>query len=154
MKMNLKILTVGLILILSNFNLNAQDNQEIIIQDFFKNYESKGAGVAVDKLYATNPWTSRIQDAINNVKTQLERFNEDLVGKYHGYEKLTTKKLGQSYVLYSYFIKFDRQFMRLTFQFYKPDSEWRLASFQFDDSFDEEIEEAAKLYYLDLNENK
>ena len=71
MKMNLKILTVGLILILSNFNLNAQDNPEIIIQDFFKNYESKGAGVAVDKLYATNPWTSRIQDAINNVKTQL-----------------------------------------------------------------------------------
>lgn len=152
--MKFKILTVGLIVIFSSFNLKAQESPEIIIQDFFENYESKGAGIAVDELYATNPWTSRIQDAINNVKTQLERFNEDLVGKYHGYEKLTTKKLGESYVLYSYFIKFDRQFLRLTFQFYKPDKEWRLASFQFDDSFDEEIEEAAKLYYLDLNEEK
>ena len=154
MKMNLYFLTLGLILTLSSFNLKAQDNPEIIIQDFFKNYESNGAGIAVDNLYATNPWTSRIQDAINNVKTQFERFNEDLVGKYHGYEKLTTKKLGESYALYSYFIKFDRQFLRLTFQFYKPDNEWRLASFKFDDSFDDEIEEAAKLYYLDLNENK
>ncbi len=152
--MNLKLLTFGLVLILSSFNLKAQNSPEIIIKDFFKNYESQGAGIAVDKLYGTNPWTSRIQDAINNVKTQLEQFNEDLVGKYHGYEKITTKKIGESYVLYSYFIKFDRQFLRLTFQFYKPENEWRLASFRFDDSFDEEIEEAAKLYYLDLNENK
>lgn len=151
--MNFKALIVGLIVIFSSFNLKAQGNPEIIIQAFFENYESKGAGSAVDELYATNPWTSRIQDAINNVRTQLERFNEDLVGKYHGYEKLTTKKIGESYVLYSYFIKFDRQFLRLTFQFYKPDKKWRLASFQFDDSFDEEIEEAARLYYLDLNEN-
>jgi len=151
--MNLKFLTLGLILIFSSFNLKAQNNPETIIQDFFENYESKGAGVAVDELYATNPWTSRIQDAINNIKTQLERFNEDLVGKYHGYEKLTTKKLGDSYALYSYFIKFDRQFLRLTFQFYRPDNEWRLASFQFDDNFDEEIEAAAKLYNLDLNKN-
>tara|TARA_R110000796_G_scaffold252637_1_gene389631 strand:- start:68308 stop:68766 length:459 start_codon:yes stop_codon:yes gene_type:complete len=152
--MNSKFLTLGLILILSSFNLKGQSEPEIIIQDFFKNYEAKGAITALDSLYATNPWTTRIQDAINNVKTQFERFNEDLVGKYHGYEKLTAKKLGESYALYSYFIKFDRQFLRLTFQFYKPQNEWRLASFKFDDSFDEEIEEAAKLYYLDLTEKK
>lgn len=152
--MKLKFLTFGLIVILSGFSLQAQDSPEVIIQDFFENYKLKGAGVAVDELYATNPWTTRIQDAINNVKTQLARFNEDLVGKYHGYEKLTTRKIGESYILYSYFIKFDRQFLRLTFQFYKPDDEWRLASFQFDDSFDEEVEEAAKLYHLDLNEYK
>jgi hypothetical protein len=150
--MSKKIFIGLLIIISSGVMLNAQDSPEKIIEAFFSDYEKKGAGEAVDNLYATNPWTSRIQDAINNVKTQLERFNVDLVGDYYGYEKLTTKKLGDSYVLYSYFIKFDRQFLRLTFQFYKPKDEWRLASFQFDDTFDDEIEEAAKLYYLDLEE--
>ncbi|HKK64167.1 MAG TPA: hypothetical protein VJ951_16495 [Bacteroidales bacterium] len=152
--MNLKFVIVGIIVILASFSLRAQDNPESVIHDFFENYETEGASLAVEKLYATNPWTSRIQDAINNVKTHLERFNEELVGKYYGYEKLTTKKLGDSYVLYSYFMKFDRQFLRLTFQFYKPNKEWRLASFQFDDNFDEEIEEAAKLYYQDLDLDK
>lgn len=149
--MKLNHLVLSIIVLLSTLSLQAQENPEKIIQDFFKNYGDKGASEAVDKLYATNPWTTRIQDGINNVKTQLERFDEELVGKYHGFEKLTSKKLGESYVLYSYLIKFDRQFIRLTFQFYKPQNEWRLASFKFDDSFDDEIEEAAKLYYLELN---
>lgn len=133
------------------FNIKAQKQPEQIIEDFFKNYETKGASYAIDDIYKTNPWTVRIQDAINNVKTQLERFDKDLVGEYYGYEKLITKKLGDSYILYSYFIKFDRQFLRLTFQFYKPQTEWRLYSFKFDDSFDDEIEEAAKLYYTNLD---
>ena len=143
-----------LFFVVSFSNLNAQKDPEAMIKDFFDNYEYKGPSIAIDELYATNPWTSRIQDAIENVKTQFERFNKDLVGEYYGYEKLTTKKLGESYVLYSYFIKFDRQFLRLIFQFYKPDQEWRLASFQFDDGFDEEIEEAAKMYYLNLDGDK
>lgn len=146
-----KYLTLFIFVIFSTFSLQAQEDPEEIINDFFKNYEKKGASEAIDLLYATNPWTTRIQDAINNVKNQFERFDEDLVGKYYGYEKLTSKKLGESYVLYSYFIRFDRQFLRLTFQFYKPQNQWKLASFKFDDSFGEEIEEAAKLYYLDLD---
>lgn len=79
----------------------------------------------MDELYPTNPWTSRNQDDINNVKTQLERFNKDLVGKCYSYEKFTTKKLGESFVLYSYFIKDERPFLRCIFQFYKPDNQWR-----------------------------
>ena len=146
------IVTCVFIYVLSTVHVNAQQSPEAIIKDFFDNYQNKGASTAIEKLYATNPWTSRVQDAINNVKTQLERFDKELVGDYHGYEKLTMKKLGESYVLYSYFIKFDRQFLRLTFQFYKPADQWRLSSFQFDDSFDEEIEESAKLYRMNLSD--
>ncbi len=148
--MNLKTTTLLTLLFLT-FGLQAQDTPEKIINDFFKNYETKGPGKAIDELYATNPWTTRIQDAVNNVRTQFERFDEELVGKYHGFEKLTTKQIGDSYALYAYFIKFDRQFLRLTFQFYKPNDQWRLSSFKFDDSFDDELEEAAKMYYLPLD---
>ncbi len=144
--------SIALLLILFSTCLYSQNTTKDIIETFFKNYETKGPSVAVDQLYETNPWTIRIQDAINNVKTQLVRFDEDLVGEYYGYEELVVKKLGDSYELHSYFLKFDRQFLRLTFQFYKPQDEWRLFSFQFDDNFDEEIEEAAKLYYTDLSD--
>ncbi len=146
--------TITLIILLVSLNsLNsfAQDNGQKLIDDFFSRYENEGVAVAVDELYKTNPWTTRIQDAINNVKTQLARYNEELVGAYYGYEPVVTKQLGNSYVLHSYLVRFDRQPMRFTFQFYKPDNEWRLYSFSFDDNFDDEIEEAAKLYYLNLD---
>jgi len=151
MKMKYTKLLLTLILVsIYTFKSNAQNGQDIIDQ-FFTNFETKGASIAVDELYKTNPWTTRIQDAINNVKTQLERYDENLVGKYYGYEHIVTKKLANSYVLHSYFVKFDRQPIRFTFQFYKPAEEWRLYSFQFDDNYDDEIEEAAKMYYLDLD---
>ncbi len=149
--MKLRILNLTLLLItISSLKTFAQDDGQKLVDDFFSNYE-KGVEVAVDELYKTNPWTTRIQDAINNIKTQLARYNEDLVGKYYGHEHILTKQLGNSYVLHSYLIKFDRQALRFTFQLYKPDKEWRLASFAFDDNFDDEIEEAAKMYYLDLD---
>jgi len=149
--MKFRILTLTILVTLNSLNSFAQDNGQQLIDDFFSNYENEGVEVAVDELYKTNPWTTRIQDAINNVKTQLARYNEELVGKYYGYEPIVTKQLGNSYVLHSYLVKFDRQPLRFTFQLYKPDKEWRLASFAFDDSYDDELEEAAKVYYMDLN---
>ncbi|WP_209405780.1 hypothetical protein [Pseudozobellia sp. WGM2] len=52
----------------------------------------------------------------------------------------------------SYLVKFDRQPIRFTFQFYKPYNQWRTHRFKYDGNVDEEIEESAKVYYLDLNE--
>lgn len=149
--MRTKILVVFLISAFIIQGLAAQDSPEKLIEEFFENYEKKGSDAAIDEIYKSNPWTSRIQDGIDNIKVQFSRFDTELVGEYYGYELLTTKNLGDSYSLHAYFIKFDRQFLRLTFQFYKPGDEWRLYSFKFDDNYDDEIEEAAKLYYLNLN---
>jgi len=148
--MKTKLIIITLIVAVSTIEIKAQESVESIIETFFENYEKKGAEFCIDELYKTNPWTTRIEDAVNNIKTQLARFNEELVGPYYGYEKILKKQLGESYVLYSYLMKFDRQFLRLTFQFYKPNDKWMLYSFKFDDNYDDEIEEAAKLYYLDL----
>ncbi|WP_143102442.1 hypothetical protein [Lutibacter maritimus] len=141
-----------LVIMTISLSANSQNTPESIIEKFFDNYKNKGAELAVEEMYATNPWTIRVKDAINNIKTQLARFDNDLVGEYYGYEFLTKKQIGDSFILYSYFLKFDRQFLRLTFQFYKPNNEWRLNSFKFDDSFDEELEESAKIYYLELSQ--
>ncbi|XWN35882.1 MAG: hypothetical protein ROO71_07925 [Balneola sp.] len=149
--MDFRILTlIFLFTTFGSFNSFAQDTGEELIDNFFSKYENVGVDEAVEELYKTNPWTARIQDGINNVKSQLGRYNEELVGKYYGYKKIVTKKLGNSYALHSYLVRFDRQPLRFTFQFYKPDNEWRLYSFAFDDNIDEEIEEAAKVYFLEL----
>jgi len=148
--MKLKITSV-LILFFGILNIAAQTNPKDIASDFFVNYQKDGASVALDNLYSTNKWMERATDAITNLKSQLEGLNEDYVGKYYGYELLGEKKIAESYVLLSYLVKFDRQPIRYTFQFYKPNDKWVIYSFKFDANIDDEIEESAKLYYLNID---
>ncbi len=153
MKRNYKI---KLILAFAVFSMThsgiAQRSPKEIVDQFFTDYKTVGSSMALDNLYKTNKWMDRATDAITNLKSQLEGLNEDYVGEYYGYELIVEKKLSQSYILLSYLVKFDRQPIRYTFQFYKPNDKWSLYSFKYDGSIDAEIEEAAKLYYLDLNE--
>ena len=48
-------------------------------------------------------------------------------------------------------VKYDRQPMRFTFKLYKPNDKWILFSFKIDVDLDDELEQAAKLYYLNLD---
>jgi len=130
---------------------NAQTSPKEMADIFFKDYKNNGASIALDNLYSTNKWMDRATDAIANLKSQLEGLNEDYVGKYYGYELIVEKHLAESYVLLSYLVKYDRQPIRFTFQFYKPKDMWVIYSFKFDGNIDDEIEEAGKLNYLDLN---
>ena len=127
-----------------------QDSPQDLIDDFFDTYK-KDAGLAIRELYKTNKWTERIQDDIEEVVNMVNGFTTDYIGEYYGYEKITSKSFAESFRLFSYMVKYDRQPIRFTFKFYKPDEKWVLFSFNLDDSIDDEIGEAAKLYYLDLD---
>jgi|TARA_B110000238_G_C15850758_1_gene320939 hypothetical protein len=131
-------------------NLFAQSSPQEMINDFFATYE-KDAGKAIKKLYATNKWTERIKDDIDKIIGTVNGFNESYMGKYYGFEIITTKKFSESFELYSYLVKYDRQPIRFIFKFYKPDEKWVLYSYALDDNLDDEIQEAAKLYYLKLD---
>ncbi|WP_298778131.1 hypothetical protein [uncultured Polaribacter sp.] len=132
-------------------NVLAQSSPQDLINTFFTTYE-KDAGKAVKELYATNKWTERIKDDIDKIVGTVNGFTESYMGKYYGYEIITKKKFSESFELYSYMIKYDRQPIRFIFKFYKPNDKWVLYSYAFDDSLDSEIQEAAKLYYLKLDE--
>lgn len=132
-------------------NLLAQSNSQDLIDKFFETYK-KDAGKAVKELYATNKWTERVKDDIDKVIGTVNSFTESYMGKYYGYELITKKKFAESFELYSYMIKYDRQPIRFIFKFYKPNDKWVLYSYALDDSLDSEIQEAAKLYYLKLDE--
>lgn len=129
----------------------AQGNPDQIVETFFDNYIDLGASKALDQLYSSNQWMSRATDAINSLKSKLEGLNEDFVGPFYGYELVIEKKLSESFILRSYLVKFDRQPIRFTFQFYRPNEQWVVHSFKYDGNMSSEIEEAAKLYYLDLD---
>jgi hypothetical protein len=138
------------LLISASGTLFAQSSPQDLIDTFFATYE-KDAGKAVKELYATNKWTERIKDDIDKVIGTVNGFTESYMGKYYGYEIITKKKFAESFELYSYLIKYDRQPIRFIFKFYKPNDKWVLYSYALDDSLDDEIQEAAKLYYLELD---
>lgn len=129
----------------------AQKLPKEIVDQFFVEFENKGSSVALDNLYKPNKWISRNTDAITQLKSQVEALNEDYVGKYYGYEFILEKKLTDNYILMSYLVKYDRQPIRFTFQFYKPNKEWVIYSFKYDGTVSEEIEETARLYNFRLN---
>jgi hypothetical protein len=129
----------------------SQDSPQDIVDKFFKEFETKGSSYALDNLYKPNKWISRNADAIMQLKSQISELNEDYVGKYYGSEFILEKKLTDSYILMSYLVKYERQPIRFTFHFYKPNKEWIIYSFKYDGAISEEIEETAKLYNFRLN---
>ena len=142
--------TIFTALVFLTLNTFAQQGSEDIINTFFKEY-TKNPSKAVENIYATNPWTARIKDGIETMKNEVNKFTMDYVGSYYGYELITKKQLSESFVLYSYMVKYDRQPIRFLFTVYKANDKWCLYSFKIDSELDDELEQAAKIYYLDLN---
>ncbi len=128
----------------------SQAQPKAVAELFFKEFKEKGASVAIDNLYSPNKWISRSGDAVINLKNQLEGLNVDYVGAYYGHELMFEKKLTDSFILLSYLVKYDRQPIRFTFQFYKPNDKWIIHSFKYDGNIEDEIEESAKLYNFRL----
>ena len=138
---------------LYSMTIFGQSSPDELISTFFKEY-AKMPSKAVENIYATNPWTSRIKDGIETMKNEVNKYTIEYVGKYYGYELITKKQFSESFILYSYMVKYDRQPMRFIFKCYKPNDKWTLYSFKIDSDLDDEIEQSAKLYYLNLDKVK
>lgn len=150
MNKKIKLFSLTFTLLFSLNFIKAQSSIEEITSHFFKTYEAEPQK-AIDYIFGTNSWmVERNKDGIDNVKSQLRNLL-GLVGKYYGHEKITEKSIGESYKLISYLVKYDRQPVRFTFVFYKPNKKWQAQSFQFDDNLDDEIEESGKVYRLKEN---
>ena len=140
---------LAFIVLLFQGNLFSQNTPTKIIDEFFERYEKEGITIALDSLYATNKWVTNSPGLVIQLKSKIKMAlgNEDFIGEMHGYEPISVKTLGSSFKLYSYLVKYDRQPIRFTFKFYKPQDDWILYTFKYDFNIPEEIEEAAKLYY-------
>ncbi|WP_281754591.1 hypothetical protein [Neptunitalea chrysea] len=115
----------------------AQSTTDEIINTFFQKYKIS-TDEAVDYVFQTNPYFAG-NDGVDNVKLRINNV-KPLLGDYLGEEVLSTKKLGSSYVLITYIVKYDREPLRFQFQLYKPRDKWQLYNFKFDENVWEEFE--------------
>ena len=147
MKFRKKIFIILIVLI--SKTSYSQDLPDEMIKSFFTEY-SKNPAKAVEKIYQTSTWTSRLKDGIEDMKNEVGKYTVDYMGEYYGNELITKKQLSNTFVLYSYLLKYDRQPIRFIFKLYKPNDKWVLFSLKIDGVIDEEIEQSAKLFNLDL----
>jgi len=143
-----KIILIGLLF--HSFNGFTQNDPQKIIDEFFNLYEKKSPNEAVDYLFSTNKWMKDSKDQIDNVKFKLNGTLK-LLGEYTGHNLITKKTIGDHLSLYTYMIRYDRQALRFSMQFYKPSNDWRLLNFSYDDNLDDELTEASKAYRLKEN---
>lgn len=141
---------ITLCLLFISVNALSQNDPQKLIDEFFKLYNNKSSDAALDYLFGTNKWMSESKEDIENVKFKLKSTIKQ-VGNYYGYDLITKKTISNKMALYSYFIRYDRQPLRFTLQFYNPNGTWRLQNFSYDDTFDEELKEASKSYRLKEN---
>lgn len=132
--MKFKAIVSSLLIVLSLESM-ANDKE---IEKFFKLYDSGKISEAVDSIYSTNKWIDRKSDDIEKMKSQLSNLGS-LIGEYYGREELGNSEVNGRLMYVSYLALFERQPVRLEFVFYKPNKEWIIYSFSFDDSIDDEL---------------
>ena len=114
-----------------------------IVDTFFKKYKEMGADSAIEYLFGTNKLLSDLPQVLT-LRSKLDSLSK-ASGKYEGKELISQKTATPSLVYFSYLVKFEYQPFRFTFMFYKPQNNWELYRFKYDDQMDSELEEAGKI---------
>ena len=139
--MRIQILLAVILPLFTVTNTRAQSLPEEIAEKFFTDFETSGSSVALEQLYRTNEWMAQNSEAIENLKKNLGGLTEDIIGKYYGKVLIGKRDFSDTYVVMSYLIKYDRQPLRFTFHFYKPNDRWKIYSFEYDANFGDEMAE-------------
>jgi hypothetical protein len=127
---------------------NKSNNPKPFVDDFFNAYQSGNIVKALDNLFDTNKWfTASSNGEIEKLKNDMPLYLTQL-GEYYGYNLISEKTIGESFVIYTYLVKYERQPLRFTFIFYKPNNNWVLYNFKYDDNIENELSESSKWSYL------
>lgn len=134
-------------------SLSAQSTPKEHTEKFFSIFDKQGVDAAIDTLYSTNKWMTKNQKAVDNLKEQMtQELNSESIGNYFGQDLVIDKQLTDNYRVLRYIVKFERQPIKFTFQYYRPNKEWKIYSFRYSFRVAEEIEEATTLELLDIEE--
>lgn len=114
-----------------------------LVNTFFKKYKDEGTSAAVDYIFGTNKYFTN-SAGISQLKAKLDSLRQG-IGNYLGKDLIVQKNASNSLVFYSYLVKHEIQPIRFTFMFYKPQNEWVLYRFKYDDQMDAELEDAGKI---------
>jgi hypothetical protein len=134
------IISLSMLLFAGILPCKAQAKYQDIVDTFFSVYE-KNPIDAYALLFKNN---NRVdENSINDFKFNFRYFLKDL-GEFYGYELISSKEIGESYVLLSYILKYDREPIRIKITCYKPKKKWIVQNFTYDTVFNTEIENSAR----------
>ncbi|MDB5024773.1 MAG: hypothetical protein JWP78_2528 [Mucilaginibacter sp.] len=116
---------------------------------FFEVYAVKPMD-GIDYIFSGMTLNKQVKDDITAIKKNL-KVTIDQAGAYNGYELIAEKSVGNTLRLMSYMARYDKQPVRFIFIYYKPKDVWKIYTFQFNTSFDEELTNAAGVDKLKEN---
>ena len=122
-------------ILISGWQLKAQQTPESLLKQFFKTYKTQREK-AVKDLYATNPWTNNIQADVDKLINVVKGLTPDFVGQYYGYDLLNKKEINENLIKYTYIIYYDRQPLKFVFTFYRVNQKWKLFKFMLNDQLE------------------
>lgn len=114
-----------------------------LVAKFFDLVNEGKPEAAVDMIYKTNPYSEKITDAIQNLKSSLTSTNA-VMGSYRGSTLIIRKELGERLVYLYYVVAYDRGPLKFEFFFYRPNDKWVLQSLQYSDKVLEDVREFAR----------
>lgn len=145
--MKLRNISLLLLLALLPFCMQAQKLSNPLSKEFFKLYE-KAPNDALDFLFASNKWMEVKKDAVDNLKLKLRQATSRM-GAYIGYEQIGEVSIGSSVMIQAFIVKYERQPLRFTLKYYKPNDKWIILNFSYDEDLDDDLEELMIQHYLD-----
>ena len=147
---NMKSLTFILLILLAGVSVKAQmaqtqtvDNGQEILVKFFDLYKAKGYEYALKYAFETNKWIKSEGTEMLNVSLALGKMVQPL-GEYLGSEEIRSKTISSRLRIVSYFVYYQREPVRFTFELYKNATGWEIWDLQFDTDFDAEVMDAMR----------
>ena len=137
------------LLVVSSFSVFAQtketkDDGQELIDRFFDLFKGKGYEYALKYAFETNKWINSEGNEMLNISIKLGK-NITALGEYIGFEEIKSKSVGSRFRIVSYFVYYQREPLRFTFELYKNNNGWEIWDFQFDSNYDTELEESMRL---------
>jgi hypothetical protein len=114
-----------------------------LVTKFFDLVNDGKPEAAVESLYKTNPYSDKIADTIQNMKSSLASTTA-MVGGYRGSSLIIRKELGDRLAYLYYVAAYDREPLKFEFFFYKPGDRWVIQSFAYNDKILDDIREFAR----------
>lgn len=144
MKNKLALMLVIIFVLSISFNVVAGEigfsNQEQT-KDFCDRFLTLMVEEDIEKAFniVEEQWPFAIAE-IQRLESSTIKQLDSVKGRYGnilGYELVKEEKIKDTFVKYTYVMKYEKHIIRWKFIFYKPDDSWILNSFNFDDSINE-----------------
>ena len=145
--------TILIIMLFLIANISAGERTpEKIISEVISLLKSGEPAQAFEKAFSENKHMKEKKSDLDQLKYQFAGFVSQ-VGAPFDCELLISKSLKDRYRVDTYLCLSEKQPFEIEFDFYKPQSEWRLQAFGFSSEIDEIIEESSRIELRKLSEN-